>query len=177
MLPGPHNNPLMEALADYLKQATKDAQIKNYPRGQILLYKNDKPVDIMVVRKGIVKIFDTDENDNEKILHLIKPLGVIPLAFFSGGKEKIHWCYSALTECEVSVIPYEDFYKLLDDNCDFALQLMNWFSVEVHELLVRLSSLGKTNAEDKIKAALKFLAVNHSKKKKDSWVQVDFSVN
>jgi CRP/FNR family transcriptional regulator len=54
---------------------------------------------------------------------------------------------------------------------------MNWFSKEVHELLARLDSLGKTNVSDKLKAALKFLAIRHGKERRSGWCRVSFPVN
>jgi CRP-like cAMP-binding protein len=54
---------------------------------------------------------------------------------------------------------------------------MHWYSKEVHELLVRLSSLGKTNTREKIIASLKFLAKHHAKERTNGWYRVNFSVN
>jgi len=167
----------MEAIADYLSTDVFQSHVKQYPKGQILLYKGDLPLDVMVLRNGVIKLYDIDDQDNEKILHLVRPFAVIPFAFFSGGNEPMHWYYGALTDCEVSVIPFEDFQRRMEENSELAWELMNWFSIEVHELLVRLSSLGKSSAENKIKAALRFLAVHHSKKINDQWVRVNFNVN
>jgi CRP-like cAMP-binding protein len=54
---------------------------------------------------------------------------------------------------------------------------MNWFSNEVHEILTRLSSLGKTTARDKLAAVLKFLAIWHSVKRSNGWWRVTFPVS
>ena len=54
---------------------------------------------------------------------------------------------------------------------------MNWFFSEMHELLVRLDSMGKTNTQDKLVAALRFLAVRHSRLRPTGWYRVRFAVN
>lgn len=54
---------------------------------------------------------------------------------------------------------------------------MNWFSNEMHDVLVRLSSLGKTNARDKLLAALRMLQKRHSTNRRGHWWRVHFTVN
>ncbi|MEO5949792.1 MAG: helix-turn-helix domain-containing protein, partial [Candidatus Saccharimonas sp.] len=55
--------------------------------------------------------------------------------------------------------------------------LTNAFSRDVHELLVRLSSLGKTNARDKVMSALRFLMVVHATERRAGWWRVNFPVS
>jgi CRP-like cAMP-binding protein len=167
----------MEELKSYIKSPSVESMSKNYPKGQVLLYKNELPEDVLVLREGIIKVYDEDENGNEKILHLLKPLAIVPFAFFSGGKRPLQRYYAALTDCEVCVVPFNDFMDELGKNNKLTIEIMNWFSIELHELMTRLSSLGKTTAEDKIKAALRFLVVLNSKKTKSGWVRINFPVN
>jgi CRP-like cAMP-binding protein len=160
-----------------LKKAIRKARVKRYPRGQIMLYKEDGLQDILILKRGVAKMHDFDQQDNEKILHLLKPWAVIPFAFFSGSGSRINWFYSALTECEVWVMPVEELQALFQTNSELATCLTNWFSREVHELLVRVSSFGKTTTNDRIRAALKFLAVYHATPRAGGWCRVNFPVN
>lgn len=155
----------------------KGVRSKRYPRGQIILYKDDPAYEVVILKKGIIKLHDVDAQGNEKILHLVKPYAVAPLAFFSGNNENMHWFYSALTDCEVCTMPAEELTRMMRENSELALYLVNWFSLEVHELLVRLGSFGKTNARDKVTAALKFLAARHALGRRSGWRSVAFPVN
>lgn len=142
-----------------------------------MLYEGDTLFDVFILKSGIIKIYDIDEQGNEKILHLVKPQAIIPFVFFSGGKESIKWFYAALTDCEICVLPFDILMRRMRENNDLAIQLMNWFSLEVHELLVRLSSLGKTNTQDKLLAALRFLSIHHATQRHSGWWRVSFPVN
>jgi CRP-like cAMP-binding protein len=153
------------------------SRVKHFPRGQIILYEDDKPDVVYVLKTGAIKMYDLDDQGNEKILHIVGPPGLVPLAFFSGEVQPLHWFYSALIDCEVYVVQWADLQAQLLSDGVLAAELMNWFSREVHELLVRLSSLGKTNARDKIVAALKFLAVRHCIARRSGWLRVSFPVN
>lgn len=154
-----------------------DARVRHIPGGQIILYEGDNPLEIFILRAGVVKVYDIDEQGNEKILHLAKPPAVVPFAFFSGMRDPLKWFYTTLTDCDVYVLPAAKLKKMTHDNPDLAELLTNSFSSDVHELLVRLSSLGKTNARDKIVAALKFLVTCHASQRHSGWWRVNFAVS
>jgi CRP/FNR family transcriptional regulator len=142
-----------------------------------MLYRADPLLEVLVLQNGIIKIYDLDTQGNEKILHLLKPPAIAPLAFFSGNSKTIRWFYTALTDCDVAVVPYETLQKWLHENSRLTVQLMQWFSLEVHEVLVRLSSLGKTNARGKLRAALLFLGEGHTHERHGGWQRVSFPVS
>ena len=167
----------MPALPDVLSPLIKAARLKHVPRGQILLYAGDQPTDIFMLQEGIVKIYDIDDQGNEKILHIVRPPAVMPLAVFSGGEMTTHWFYNTVVDCDVQVIQKAAFEDIFASNQPLAAYLTQWFSREVHELLVRLSSLGKTNTRDKLIAVLKFFAVHHSTPRRSGWQRVNFPVS
>ena len=167
----------MDKFPPLLIPILQGARRKKIGKGQIILYEGDVPGDAMIVKEGIVKIHDIDDQGNEKILHLVKRPAIIPFAFYSGQEVPTRWFYSALTNTELFIIPREQLLAAVRDNSTLALYLMNHFSMEIHEILTRLSSLGKTNTRDKLIAALKFLAVWHSTQKAGGWLRVTFPVN
>ena len=160
-----------------LSELLKNARIKHFPRGQILLYEGDTVPEVFILKKGVVKLHDIDAQGNEKILHVVGPPGILPLAFISGPNITTRWFYTALSDCDAYVLPEEVLRKAAVENGKLGMHLTTWFSNEVHELLERLSSLGKTNARDKLIAALRYLAVCHSKQRVNGWYRVTFPVS
>lgn len=160
-----------------LDRVIHEARLRRVPRGQFILYQDDMPVDVYVLNKGVIKMYDIDFQGNEKVLHLLRPAAILPLAFFSGPNHATQWFYATLTECEVYVVPFDRLVARMRGDSDLALFLMRWFSQEVHELLLRLSSLQKSSARDKVIAALKFLYVRHSAPLHGSWRRVPFPVS
>lgn len=167
----------MDTMPLALLSVLAKARLKKIPKGQIILYEGDATKDVLIVKSGIIKIYDINNLGNEKILHLIKKPALIPFAFFSGSSTPTSWFYAAVTECEVFVLPYEDLQKAVRNNSGLAVYLMNWFSKEMHELLRRMSSMSKSNVRDKLMAALQFLASSHSEKPRGDWCKVQFPVN
>ncbi len=150
---------------------------KHIPGGQILLYEGDTPLEVFIVTQGVIKVYDIDEQGNEKILHLLKAPALIPFAFFSGMREPLKWFYVTLTDCDVYSVSAKEVRDMMRKDWQLAEALTVEFSEDVHELLVRLSSMGKSNARDKVVAALKFLMVCHGTERHSGWWRVNFSVN
>lgn len=160
-----------------LQRAMRNARLKRVPSGQILFYENDTPQDVYILKSGIVKIYDIDDEGNEKILHLVKTPTIIPFAFFSGLRDPLRWFYSTLTDCELYVFSFTELQRIALTDTAIGEVITNTFSSDVHELLVRLSSLSKTSARDKVIAALNFLIVAHATEKRAQWWQVNFPVS
>lgn len=167
----------MDKMPQILKDAVKDVRLKRYPKGQIIFYQGDQPHDIAILKQGYIKVYDIDEQGNEKILHILRAGALIPFSFFSGNQDEIRWFYAALTDSDVYVIGFEDMQAMVKANNQLAVFLMHWFSLEVHELLSRLSSLSKSSVKKKVVAALAFLAKYCSKDRPNGWKRVDFPVN
>ena len=153
------------------------ARLRHIPGGQILLYEGDMPPEVYIIKSGVVKIYDIDDAGNEKVLHLVKQPAVVPFAFFSGMRDPLRWFYTALTDCDVYVLLASDLLAATLADGMLAQTLTNAFSDDVHELLTRLSSLGKTNVRDKLIAALQFLVTCHAVRRHSGWWRVTFPVN
>lgn len=160
-----------------LRKAVQNARLRHIPRGQILFYEGDVLSEVLMLKEGVVKIYDIDEQGNEKILHIVKPPTLIPYAFFSGLRQPLRWFYTALRDCDLYVMSAPELYDAASRDGRLAMQLTKGFSNDVHELLIRLGSLSKTNARDKLHAALRFLIEQHAMKRRSGWWRVEFAVS
>ncbi len=160
-----------------LKQLIDKAKLRHYPKGQIILYEGDIPSDFYILKDGIVKVYDIDDQGNEKILHLIKTPSMFPMVYFMGGNDQNRSFYTTVTDSEIYVLPQSVVDEHIQADSGLAIHIMQSFAQEVHEVLVRLSSLEKTTTRDKLCAALKFLAVHHSEERKTGWRRVTFPIS
>lgn len=155
----------------------KKSRVKHFPRGQIIYYEGDSPTDVMVIKHGVIKLYNINDQGNEKILHILGPDAIIPLRFTTHHSEPLKWFYSALVDADLYIIQKSEIFDLMARDDESETYLMDWFSDEVHELLVRLDSLNKTNARDKIIGALKFLVVKHATLRRSGWYRVNFPIS
>jgi len=158
-----------------LKKALSDTRVRQIPKGQIIIYEGDPTVEVYVIKSGVIKLHHPN-GQGDKVLHLLKFPAVLPLAYFSGGNKATRWTYTALTDCELYVFRVEVLRELMLGDAQTVRYLVNHFSEDVHEVLVRLESLGKSDMNAKLGSALRYLAAVHGKKWRGAWVRIPFTV-
>ena len=153
------------------------AKLRQYPRGQIILYEGENPTDAFVVKSGAVKIYDINDDGNEKILHIIKPMGIFPVIFMFGTTGQTSTFYTTVADSELYVLSRDTFEARLTSDPSLVLYCLRWFAGEVQEMMRRMSSLEKTSTRDKLFATLGYLARQHSDASKTGWKRVKFPVS
>lgn len=156
----------------------KKARLKTFPQGQILIYEGDPPGDVYFIKKGYVKVYDIDKDGHEKILSIVKPQNIMPYSFFSGTQVSNKWFYETLCDSELYVMNGEELSRLMEKNGSITLSLVSSFSQEVHELLTRLSSLGKSKSHAKLVSLMRyFIVCLEEEVSTKKWWKVPFPVN
>jgi CRP/FNR family cyclic AMP-dependent transcriptional regulator len=153
------------------------AKVRHYPKGQIILYEGENPTDAFVVRSGAVKIYDIDEDGNEKILHIVKERGIFPVIFMFGTVGQTSTFYTTVADSELYVLSRADFEARLQSDPALVLYCMKWFANEVQEMMRRMSSLEKTSTRSKLFATLAYLARQHCDAPKAGWKRVRFPIS
>ena len=154
-----------------------NAKVRSYPKGQIILYEGENPTDAFVVKSGAVKIYDIDEDGNEKILHIVKPLGVFPVIFMFGTAGQTSTFYTTVADSELYVLSRADFEQRLTTDPALVLYCLRWFANEVQEMMRRMSSLEKTSTRDKLIATLGYLSRQHCEPGAAGWKKVTFPIS
>ncbi len=167
----------MELPNPVLETILQEARLKQYPQGQIVLYEGDSPLEVYIVKSGYIKVYDVDAMGNEKALSIVKPGDVMPYSFFSGDDIPNKWFYQALCDADTYVLERETLMRAMAADTNLTLSLVNGFSMEVHEILTRLSSLGKSRAQAKLIALLKYFVVCVGDGHTPKWWRVPFPVN
>jgi CRP/FNR family transcriptional regulator len=154
-----------------------NAQQRSYPKGQIILYQGDSPPYMFLLKRGELKVYDIDEQGNEKVLYIMRPGSIFPFASYLGRPVEVMWFYAALTELEAYAVSYEDLKPQLHQDPELPLYLLEKVTTDTHEAFVRIASMSKTTTRPKLVAALKFLCVHHTYEQKSGWRRVNFPVS
>jgi CRP/FNR family transcriptional regulator len=153
------------------------AKVRHYPKGQIILYEGENPTDAFVVKSGAVKIYDIDEDGNEKILHVVKTPGIFPSIFLFGARGITNTFYTTVSDSELYVFSRADFEERLANDAVLANYCLRWFASEVSEMMRRMSSLEKTSTRDKLIATLGYLTRQHADPQRGGWTRVRFPIS
>src|SRR5690606_10145616 len=70
---------------------------RTYSAGQIVIYHGDAPNHVMFIVSGAVKFYDTDDDGNEKIMHIGGEASIFPLFYSFEDKESVDAFYATIT--------------------------------------------------------------------------------
>lgn len=135
---------------------------REYPKGQILLYQGSGTYDTFHIKSGFVKVYDITSEGEEKILLILGPGDVLPIIWSYRG-DYLHYFYAALTDVELTTLPYNTFIKVSDKKHEYTLELLRYVVDRTQELMKRLESIDSTSSEKKILLTLDYLGTVHGK--------------
>lgn len=154
------------------------ATARTYEAGQIILYEGDQPNYVLFVKSGAIKFFDTDSDGNEKILHIGGEGSIAPLFYAFEDKKAVDAFYGALCKTEVLLVPLDDFRSKLQSSASYTYKVLRWYAEEMDHIVLRLKSLEKSSAKQKVLQALYYLSDQHATKEvtKGGWCRISFPV-
>lgn len=122
--------------------------IRDYSKGQIILFQNDPVRYMYVLIFGAVKLYTIEDNGIENILTILSAPDTFPLSRLI-GRSNAEFYYEALSDCRLQVIPAE---KFKDDDSITRQAIELYF-----EALHRIASLSARTAEERIVGAYQYI--------------------
>jgi CRP/FNR family cyclic AMP-dependent transcriptional regulator len=154
----------------------RSSRLKHFPKGQIVYYQDDALTEAYVLKDGIMKVYDIDDQGNEKILHLLKKPSVLPFVAFASEETPVQWFYAALTDCDVYALPAATLMHAIYSDSSLAIALTKQLHETTQQLLTRLSSIEKARTPEKLLAAIKFLGESCAMERRNGWRRIQFAV-
>lgn len=139
-----------------LRKLSEERSVKHYKRRDLIFEEGDYPRYLYFVKTGKVKIFKTNDDGKDYIIHLCKAgefFGYIDLI----KEDKYSESAAAMEDTELSLIPKEDFVKLLNANRDVASQLIKMLASNVTEKEEQLLNLAYNSVRRRVADALLLL--------------------
>ncbi len=149
---------------DELKTLSSQRRIKNFKKKELIFSEGNQPNYLYFLSKGKVKTFRAHEYGKEFITTLYKEgdfLGYTALLEnqnYSNSAE-------ALEECEIVLIPKEDFFTLIYTNMDVMKAFVKMLSDNVMEKEKQLVNLAYSTVRKRVAEALVLLHERYSENK------------
>ena len=142
----------------------KDAHLRSYPKGQILLYQGEKTPDFFRIIDGYVKVYDITAAGNEKLLLILGPNDRFPLVWTFRGVDALHYFYETFDEAEVAVVERKKIVNSIKESHEFTAHLLEYFVGRTADLMKRIDCIEATSAKHKVAQVLGYLAAAHGEK-------------
>jgi len=139
-----------------LRKLSNDRKTKQYKRRDLVFEEGDYPRYLYFVKGGKVKVFKTNEDGKEYIISIYKEgdfFGYIDLI----KDDKYTESAAAMEDTELSLVPKEDFSKLMHANKDVASQLIKILADNVTEKEEQLLNLAYNSVRRRVADAILLL--------------------
>lgn len=152
--------------AEALYNLAIDRESRVFKKKDSIYLENTVPRQVYFLNKGKVKIFKTNEDGKELVINIIGEsefFGHLSLLSESNYAESA----AALEECQISIVPREDFFTLLHGNRDVSIKFIKILAKNVEEKEQQLIQLAYNSVRKRVADALMTL-YNSSKNRTGS---------
>ena len=128
-----------------------------FKRGELMISEGNDINDFMYLRKGLVKMYKTNNQGKDQILSINKPGDFINLlSIFSNKKHQ--YSVTALEETHVCVVKLDAVVKMAKMNSLFALRLMNRMSSIADDIIKKRFEINQRQVKGRVAYMLRFFA-------------------
>lgn len=148
-------NQLMNATGgkDILKTFREGRNINKYKKKQIIFSEGNRPSRLFYIQKGKVRAYKSNENAKELAVGLYSEgdfLGYI--ALLEGTAYKV--TAEAMEDCELAIIPKEDFENLIHNNREIAELFLKLLAKNISEKKEQLVNIAYNSLRKKVADAI-----------------------
>lgn len=122
--------------------------VKNYQKGQILVYGGDNPSGIFRLLNGHVRQYDISANGDEIVVNMYKAPAFFPVNW-AINQTPNNYFYETTTAASLRIAPVEATIKFLKANPDVVYDLLARMSSGVEGVLRRMTYLMKGSAQER----------------------------
>ena len=127
-----------------------------YKKGEIIFKEGDKPMGLMILAEGKVKIFKEGVGGREQIVRMAKPVGFIGYrALFA---EENHTATAvAIEDCVSCIVDKESVFRVMRSNADLSMSVIQSFASELGFSHDRTVTLTQKHIRGRLAESLIFL--------------------
>jgi len=136
-----------------------DYHTETFQKGEVLLHQDTKPSHALVVKSGIIKVYNLTSQGEEIAVDFASKNDLLPIGWVFGRLHKTQYYYEALTDCEVYSIPRKELLAFLKANPDSMLVLLQQAAQDSMNQAMHVNALGQLRARDKVLYAIHYFAL------------------
>jgi CRP-like cAMP-binding protein len=130
---------------------------RSFKKRSILLYQGEAPRAAFVLHKGIIKVYTLNTAGEEQIASFMVPGDIFPAPWIFDKTSSTLYYYEALSDCEVLTLPKDALRSILYSTPAFLERLLDYYVTNYTALMMRITALEQSRANEKIMFTLYFL--------------------
>lgn len=146
--------PLFSSLdSQALHALTKEMQHQSYSKGELIVREGDPAKGFVVIKEGSAKAFKSTSDGREQILYIF-PAHDYFGARFLFTEDEVPYSVEALEDTKVCSLSKAQFRRLLAENSEVALQIIEAMANRMSRLETVMQSMGGRNADVRLAVLL-----------------------
>jgi len=136
--------------------------VKEFGKGEIIIFQGEAPRVAYVVRQGIVKSYNLSIDGNEKPVAFYSADAVFPSPWVYGKTPSSIYYYEAFTDLvKLAAVPREEFVRFIKSSPQLLYMELDHYLNEQLGNSIRLNALQHSRASEKLLYTLHYLAISH----------------
>lgn len=156
----------MEPIRQKVAAFFKDFPLKQYEKGQILVYADDDPGGVFFIESGEVRQYTITNSGNEVVVNVFKPPAFFPMSW-AINRTPNEYFFETASRASLRVAPADKVVAFVSENPDVLLDLLSRVYRGTDVLLRRMTHLMKGSARSRTVLEL-VIACQYFGKPKDS---------
>ncbi len=156
-----NNKAKLKVFKEFYKQFT----IKNYKKGEMIVWADDDPKGIFCLTKGYVRQYSISKAGFELTLHILRPVSYFPMVWALQGTPNIYY-YKALTPVRIGCAPRDQVVNFIKDKPSVIFELMSELLEDYAQMNARMEHLVFSDAYRRVISVLLYIAVHFGEKSK-----------
>lgn len=140
-----------------MSQIDRDIIIKSLSKGDLLFFEGKSPTGVYYLHAGKFKLFTTDAQGREQIVHLAKPGDLMGYRAVLGS-DTYSCTAEAIEHSEVWFIPKDIFLHLIEENAALSHAVIKLLTAELRHAEHHLAGLARKPVKSRLAEALLLLA-------------------
>ena len=158
-----------EVIAKKVEDFFNQYPLRQFKKGQILVYGGDEPPGILHLIKGEVRQYDITSSGDEVVVNVFNPPAFFPMTW-AINKTPNEYFFETSTDVSLRMAPAKDTVKFLKTNPDVTYNLLSRLYFGTNGLLRRMTHLMKGTAHSRTVLELIIACKRFSKKQKSGYV-------
>lgn len=146
--------------------------IRQYPKKRTILFQGEVPRSVLVIKKGLVKVYGITGDGDQRTVTLLSAGDVFPMSWTTDRALVCLYYYEAVTDCTVLALPKATYERVLTEDSELRDQVYSNYLAHYISSTMHIYALEHSHAQDKIVYILQCLIARFGEKLPDGRLRI-----
>ena len=150
------NSVFSELVNPELQKVSTSKSCRQYAKGEMIFYADDRPSGLFCIHKGIVKLYKVGKDGREQIIRLVHEGDIIGYRSLL-SRDRYSKFAVPIADAQICYIPKDTFFSLLSANYRLSARVMDLLSTELKAAEERIVEMAQRPVRERLAETLLLL--------------------